>query len=178
MTDARHATNCASLQDVRGCGPCTCGVPDARGEPMTREALQRVTAQIRAWDKQSVAFDAAIQQIHAHDAAQRETIARLQQELIGKERAGTVLVEKISELQARLTASEAKRKWTTEKPTAEGEYWFRSDATKPITVSVYRAAENDLIAQIGCNDIPMDDLDAFDQTEDGEWQGPLTPGEE
>ena len=81
MTDARHATNCASLQDVRGCGPCTCGVPDARGEPMTREALQRVTAQIRAWDKQSVAFDAAIQQIHAHDADQRETIARLQEQL-------------------------------------------------------------------------------------------------
>ena len=54
--------------------------PPPRQEGMTREALQRVTAQIRAWDKQSVAFDAAIQQILAHDALQRDTITRLEGE--------------------------------------------------------------------------------------------------
>lgn len=36
MTDARHATNCVSVQDVRGCGPCSCGLPDARREPVSK----------------------------------------------------------------------------------------------------------------------------------------------
>lgn len=44
---------------------------------LTRGELLRVTSQIRAWDRNTVAFDAAIQQIHTHDAAQRHALARL-----------------------------------------------------------------------------------------------------
>lgn len=50
--------------------------PPPRQEGMTREDVLRVTAQIRAWDKHTVAFDAAIQQLHANDVAQRETITQ------------------------------------------------------------------------------------------------------
>jgi len=68
--------------------------------------------------------------------------------------------------------------WTGDLPKAEGEYWFRSPACKPVTVSVWMDAGEDLRAQIGCKELHLCDLDAFEEFEDGEWAGPLSPPRE
>jgi len=72
-------------------------------------------------------------------------------------------------LQARLTASEAKYKWTTARPTVPGWYWWRANRTAAAQII---KVLDDFTAEsmTGCSD-HVDEIG-------GEFQGPLTPGEE
>lgn len=63
--------------------------------------------------------------------------------------------------------------WTDRLPDISGEYWFRSAAVKPLTVSIWRDSENDLKALIGTNELYLTDLDVFEEFEDAEWAGPI-----
>lgn len=59
-------------------------------------------------------------------------------------------------------------KWTTEKPTEPGWYWYRT-SRQQLIVEVVRLREKMYVH----NGHIADDLDDYT----GEWQGPLTPNE-
>lgn len=67
--------------------------------------------------------------------------------------------------------------WTHDPPTEPGEYWFRSDAVTPLTVSVWRDEENALTVRIGVNELYLSDLDAFDEFEESQWARVVMPME-
>lgn len=168
------------MSDVRDLvfGPCQtclrpiCQCPTKHAPPPDTQTMAREMV-LKIADKvfQHYPFKHELNYWLAHDAAQRETIRRLEVEL-KKWRdsfAGHVYVkneewsakcEEVRSLQARLTASEAKLKWTTVRPTVAGWYWWRT-TNVPATIIELREMGNVVI-------VPM---------KTGEWQGPLTPGE-
>lgn len=133
----------------------------------------------------------------AHDAAQRETIRRLGARLARYDRWTPEhnIEQWLADVQARLTASEAKvneleadmitlqrlltssrstHKWTKEQPTVAGFYWWREDrGMKGWLVDVLADLTVKAITGDG------DQIDFLHVIEiGGEWQGPITPGEE
>lgn len=169
--------------DMFSCGtcsklPCVClsnptQPPDAQA--MTREEFERTVYILSAGNVPRGG------QVLAHDAAQRETIARLEKDLAianeylaachGIEDNLEKAVTENEELQARLTASEAKRKWTSQ-PTSEGWYFWRRIVRQKEVQTVVRVKKNWGNAKLY--------IQACRYVEDchGEWQGPLTPREE
>lgn len=161
--------------EVQICGdPWHTPPPDAQA--MTREQVGRHADQINHCEPEYIADHVKV--LLDHDAAQRETIRRLEGEnanILSKWRASADLnkglLRDYDALQARLTASEAKRKWTTARPTVKGQYWWRgsTDDKYPEVIPVFLVqGKSELHAQWG-RYIAL--------AEGGEWQGPLTPGE-
>lgn len=73
-------------------------------------------------------------------------------------------------------------KWTKEKPTAPGWYWYREpwrlgpDEEQQVSVrNVYVARDGELYV---ASEDPEGDADTLVATNDGEWAGPLSPPEE
>ena len=63
-------------------------------------------------------------------------------------------------------------KWTTDKPTVPGWYWWRSDSKRgPIVVNVYR------LSKIWCCSFPDDEPCPVNYAK-GEWAGPIAEPEE
>jgi hypothetical protein len=62
------------------------------------------------------------------------------------------------------------QRWTLDKPTKPGWYWYREPRLGPEVVEVYQPNGPDT-DYLEINDCP---LSAFN----GEWQGPLVPNEE
>lgn len=120
--------------------------------------------------------------------------------------ANRVLRSKNASLQARLTASEqlaqervkcmadqsrivrelsAAQKWTPDRPTVAGWYWYRSIGDPADIVQVYESADGAWMI-VGVNvrwmsmDVFYEQRDEFGELlrEDIEFQGPLTPGKE
>ena len=113
-----------------------------------------------------------------HDDAQRETITRLEGEVKRYELGEVVVANRIRELQARLTASESAKKWTRERPTVAGWYWWRKGPgySKDMTAVSYDENQSEWKAKFlglkgSISTLPVDVCD-------GEWQGPLTPEKE
>ena len=119
--------------------------------------------------------------------SQRETIARLEERItsfeLGKrmyDAATQIREDQIAQLQARLTASEAAKKWTTERPTKAGWYWFSTQAAIKESIQVEPEIVN-VQPHDGELCIKLDEdlyWPVTKYSEEYEWQGPLTPGEE
>lgn len=227
-----HQTDCQSLKDVRGQAPCTC-TPPPRQEGMTRvQFKEHVKACAEA--KLSELYYAYRDALIAHDAAQRETITRLEGEVKRYELGEVVVANRIRELQARLTASEERihsitesvlttfkwefnldsggkdgpifrrkdwqtsfepivytmtieeiiqqglptrqaKRWTRERPTVAGWYWWRiQEDSDPFVVEVVREGGKLWAQWIRRGRIAT----WLVSDHGGEWKGPLTPGEE
>ena len=170
---------------------------DARREPM--DGLDFIT-----WlQNDAPTMDA----VAAYIDQQRDTIARLEARV---QRAETTLeqagytytegaaawkpplgpsavpfLDTIDQLQAHMTASEAAKKWTTERPTKEGWYWYRSIGDPADIVQVYESADGVWMivgVNVRCMSIATfaAERDEYDELvhEDLQFQGPITPGEE
>jgi len=105
--------------------------------------------------------------------AQRETIRRLEGERDAAQFMAKRAMDELTKAQARLTASEAKGKWTSARPTVAGWYWWRFSVS---TIPIIRCLQWDDDVQEFYDDVGTENKTLNELG--GEWQGPLTPGEE
>ena len=157
--------------------------PDVQA--MTRQEFDAREDQLCTYSKGTPEFHAALSDIAVNDAAQRETIRRLEQQAEMLKGCLEENRKHADQLQARLTASEAAHKWTRERPTKEGWYWYRSIGDPADIVQVYESADGVWMivgVNVRCMSIATfaAERDEYDELvhEDLQWQGPLTPGEE
>ena len=152
--------------------------PDAQA--MTREDMDSLD--FIAWlQNDAPTMDAIAEYIDR----QRETITRLEHQAEMLKGCLEENRKHADQLQARLTASEAKLKWTRERPTKEGWYWYRSIGDPADIVQVYESADGVWMivgVNVRCMSIATfaAERDEYDELvhEDLQWQGPITPGEE
>ena len=168
-----HRTDCASLID-RGVRPCTCArsTPPPDAQAMTRELFDEVVKMYAITDDPESAIE-LYHRIAAHDGAARETIRRLEQQTEMLKGCLEENRKHAEQLQARLTASEAKHKWTTATPKVAGWYWWRFSVS---TIPIIRCLQWDDDVQEFYDDVGTENKTLNELG--GEWQGPLTPGEE
>ena len=173
-----------------------------RQKPMTREDIEAHVHKIidgyfdegGGWAASSGLME-TLNVLAEHDAAQRETIARLEGELqeeqelttwwgnlVRREQIGTKktpsLRAYIEQLEARMTASEAAKKWTTARPTVAGWYWVQWPDDPWLGPEIFEITQPNGpdTDYLEVNDTPMDEYIA--EYPSVEFQGPLTPGEE
>lgn len=180
MSDIRNCPTCDSpapnlhpaVQSEGEVQPCKdpWHTPPPRQEGMTRETFER-TLDDRLQDNYPHMHNKKL--LLAHDALQRETIRRLEQQAEMLKGCLEENRKHADQLQARLTASEAKGKWTSARPTVAGWYWWRfSVSTIPIIrCLLWDDDVQEFYDDVGTENKTLDELG-------GEWQGPLTPGEE
>lgn len=146
--------------------------PPPRQEGMTREDMDSLD--FIAWlQNDAPTMDAIAEYIDR----QRDTIRRLEQQAEMLKGCLEENRKHADQLQARLTASEAAHKWTTERPTVEGVYFACSllPGQEPKCVRVVRETETGGLIWLDF-DSYWDWVDRPDAAV--RWQGPLTPGEE
>lgn len=129
-----------------------------------RETIARLEGELAKWERP---FDADMLNEMKAQASHGNSLAAQQAYI-------NALEHGVKHLQTRLTASEAAKKWTREMPTRPGFYWWRKGwEMKGVLVNVLTDLAVESITGDG------DQIDFLYVTElGGEWQGPITVGEE